>query len=85
MSLSNDEALRLLDDYLHGLLAPELAEEVERRCRTTPELKTAMDEARRRLTSLKADPPTEASEELIQTTVSHINKTITRQRRLCGI
>src|SRR4051812_41233168 len=81
MSLSNEEILRLLDDYLHGLLDDETAAEVEHRCEISPACKAALAEARGRYQSWRADRPTEAPEALIKATIGRIQRTIQDQRR----
>jgi alpha-2-macroglobulin-like protein len=80
MSLSNEEVIGLLDDYLHGLLDDETAEEVEHRCAISPACKAALSEARSRFSSLRADQPAEASEQLIQSTVAGIQRDIDGRR-----
>ncbi len=77
---TNDDLHRLIDDYLHGLLDEEAVAEVERRCRAEPECQATLEEARRRLTALQAEPPTEASEELIQATVERIDEVVQARR-----
>ena len=82
MSLSNEEVIHLLDDYLHGLLDAENTAEVERRCEISPSCKAALDEVRGRFTALQAaPPPSEAPERLIQATVQRIQRTIDHRRR----
>ena len=76
----NEDQMRRIDDYLHGLLEDEEASEVEDLSRHDPVWKAALAEARRRLTALQAAPSAEASEQLIQATVDRIERTITRQR-----
>ena len=81
MSLSNEEVIHLLDDYLHGLLDDETATEVEQRCEKSPECKDALQEARARVRSLRAELPCEAPEQLIQATVANIQRHIEQRRR----
>ncbi len=86
MPLSNGDVIRLVDAYLHGLLDDDQAAEVAQRCQTSPECKSALEEAQRRLSALQSQPPVEASEQLIRATVEQINRTVqvrrTRSRRV---
>src|SRR5262245_2234778 len=61
------------DAFLHGLLPPEEAKRFERQCAEEPELRAALNTARRRLALLEsALPPAEANELLVQTTLERI-------------
>ena len=72
MSQSNDHVADLADDYLHKLLEPARAAEVQRHCETCPACKTALDDARRRLAALRAAPATEAAEPLVHQTMAKV-------------
>jgi hypothetical protein len=77
--MSRDEVLRLLDDYVHGLLEDAQAWEVEEACERDPVCKAALVEARRRLTALKAVPPVEASGQLVRATVERVETHVQKQ------
>jgi hypothetical protein len=72
----------LLDDYVHGLLEPEVALQVERHCAGCPSCGLALEEARKRLAALESLPACEASEPLIQQTLGRIESYEQRRRRL---
>ena len=72
MSQSNDHVADLADDYLHKLLDPARAAEVQRHCETCPACAAALDDARRRLTALRAAPATEAAEPLVHKTMAKV-------------
>ena len=80
MALADDDQLRLLDDYLHGLLDAETAAALKRRCESDPDLQAALDDARLQIAALRSSPSVEASEGLIQTTVERIAKTVSKER-----
>jgi hypothetical protein len=81
MPLSHEEVIRLLDDYIHGLLDDDTAAEFERSCDQSPALQAALDAARRRLRTYRAEAPNEAPEPLIRATLDRIQRNITDQRR----
>ncbi|MFQ5493777.1 MAG: alpha-2-macroglobulin family protein [Phycisphaerae bacterium] len=66
------DIFKLVDAYLNGLLTHADAEYVEHRCDVSPVWKAALEEARRRQQLLRTVPVSEASEHLIQSTLSHI-------------
>ena len=68
-----DHAIELVDAYLHEALPRYDAAWVERHCESCPVCKVALDEARRRQAALAALPPSEASEQLVQATLKHID------------
>jgi alpha-2-macroglobulin-like protein len=72
----------LADDYVHRLLDADRAREVERHCDACPACKTALEDARRRLATLRDAPAAEASEELVHKTMRKIDAhQLTRKRR----
>ena len=71
----------LADDFVHRLLDAGRAAEVERHCAGCPACKAAVDDARRRLDALRAEPPIEASEELVRKTVGAIDAHRKARRR----
>jgi hypothetical protein len=76
----NDHVLDYVDDYLHQALSPEDAGYVERHGESCRVCKVALEEARKRFTAMEALPVREASEALIQTTLTRID-THERHRR----
>jgi uncharacterized protein YfaS (alpha-2-macroglobulin family) len=70
-----------LDDFLHDLLGPVQSPIVERHCAACPDCGRALDEARRRLTALKAVPPVEAPPALITATLASLDAHHARFRR----
>ncbi len=78
----NDHVANLADDYVHRLLNASRATEVERHCAACPVCKAAVDDARLRFAALRAEPPAEASEELVRKTIGKIDAhQKARQRR----
>lgn len=71
-----------LDDYLHDLLEPDDMDHVERHCAACPDCKAALQAARTRLTALQTVPASEASEELIQTTLHRIEQHDVRRSKV---
>ncbi len=69
----NDHVADLADDYVHRLLNANRAAEVERHCAACPACQAAVDDARRRLDALRAEPPAEASEKLVRKTIGRID------------
>ena len=63
----------LADDHVHRLLDAARAAEVERHCDSCPACKAALDDARRRLTALRAGPAVEAAEPLVQNTMRKVD------------
>lgn len=76
-----DHALELVDAFLHDALDPGDAEWVERHCETCPVCKVALAEARKRQNALGSVAPSEASEDLIQATLRHIETRDQQHRR----
>src|SRR5262249_3623424 len=73
-----------VDDYLHELLSVSESEYVEEHCRKCSMCDAALTEARRRLTLLEAVPACEATEQLIQDTLTAVetrDRTETRRRK----
>ena len=62
----------MVDDYLHDLLTPDEASRVERHCAECAACREALEAARSRLAALRAVPPCEPSELLIQKTLSRL-------------
>jgi hypothetical protein len=80
--LSNSEHVAdLVDDYLHALLSPGRAAEVERHCAVCPACQAALEEARRRRTLLQSVPPSEASPRLVRDTLHRIGVHDQKRRR----
>jgi uncharacterized protein YfaS (alpha-2-macroglobulin family) len=78
----NEHVADLVDDYLHALLSPGRAGEVEQHCAACPACQAALEEARRRRALLQAVPPSEASGRLIERTLRRISEhDQTRRRR----
>jgi hypothetical protein len=71
----------LVDDYLHALLSPSRAVEVERHCATCPACRAALEDARRRRAILQGVPPNEPSAELITDTLRRIDSHDRDRRR----
>jgi alpha-2-macroglobulin-like protein len=70
-----------VDDYLHDLLTPERAAQVERHCADCAACKAALDEARRRLAALQALPLVEPSGELLAAALRRIDAHEQKRRR----
>ncbi|HEY7314220.1 MAG TPA: alpha-2-macroglobulin family protein, partial [Gemmataceae bacterium] len=81
MSDINEHVADLVDDYLHALLSPGRAAEVEQHCATCPSCQTALDDARRRRALLQAVPPSEAPSHLIPDTLQRISEHDRKRRR----
>ncbi|HVS36576.1 MAG TPA: hypothetical protein VMS17_13510, partial [Gemmataceae bacterium] len=73
MSPSDQHIADLADDFVHDLLGAGRAADVERHCPDCPACKAAVDDARRRLAALQAEPAMEASEELVQKTLGKVD------------
>jgi len=73
MSRSNAHVTDLVDDYLHALLDAFIRGEVERHCEACPACTAALEDARRRFAALRAAPPVEASEALVQNTLRKVD------------
>ena len=82
MTSPSNHVLDRVDDYLHDLLFPIEAHSFERHCAACPSCNAALEEARKRLAALQAVPVSEASEEMVQTTMNHIDAYEKRQRKL---
>jgi uncharacterized protein YfaS (alpha-2-macroglobulin family) len=85
MPHEHDHALDLVDPYLHEALEPADAEWVESHCESCPVCKVALEEARKRFAVLATVPASEASEQLVQTTLERIGvaeQYARRRRRL---
>lgn len=77
----HDNLLDYIDDYVHGLLPPDEASRVEQFCQHSRLGQAALEDARKRLQALQSLPPAEASEQLIQQTLSSVQrKSATRDR-----
>ena len=81
MSDINEHVADLVDDYLHALLTPGRAAEVERHCAACPACQAALEDARRRRALLQSVPPREASGQLIDRTLRRISKYEPKRRR----
>ena len=68
-----DHVVELVDDYLHGVLAPMQASQVEQHCEQCKICATALDEARIRYDAYRSLPPCEASGKLVQQTLEAID------------
>ena len=73
MSKQEPDVFKLADGYVHGLLSPKDARYVEQQCALSSVWAAAVDEARKRHELLQATTPTEASQELIQSTIKRID------------
>src|SRR5262249_19275747 len=71
-SANNDHVTHLVDNYVHDLLAADEADRVEEHCRSCPGCGRALEQARRRLSLLRAMPPTEASPQLVRATLDRV-------------
>ncbi len=74
MSIANEHVDQLVDDFVHENLSAEEAARVQRHCQTCPSCARALEQARRRLSLLQAMPPTEASSQLVRTTLDRIDE-----------
>jgi uncharacterized protein YfaS (alpha-2-macroglobulin family) len=81
MADMHEHVLGQLDDFVHGLVDADKATEIEEHCAACPECKTALQQARQRLSTMRTLPPIEASEQLIQTTIDRVDKHVERWRR----
>ncbi|HWG45840.1 MAG TPA: MG2 domain-containing protein [Gemmataceae bacterium] len=81
MAVTNEHVADLVDDYLHALLSPGRAAEVENHCTVCPTCQAALDEARRRRAVLQAVPPSEASGQLLTGTLRRISEHDQKRRR----
>jgi len=86
MTRENKHVIELVDDFLHEVLDKGQAEHVRSHCEICPICKVALDEARKRFEAMQAVPTCEASEELIKSTLTGIDRwertTGQRRRRL---
>src|SRR4051794_19407758 len=80
MLKANDHVVDWVDDYLHELLEPGEAAQVERHCEQCRMCQVALEEAQRRSQALHTVLASEASEELIQATLFRIDRATERQR-----
>jgi hypothetical protein len=78
---ANDHVDALIDDYLHSLLSREEAHRVEQHCAVCPHCHRALDQGRQRLRLLHSLPPAEASGELVESTIDHVENHERSQRR----
>src|SRR5258708_3027731 len=60
-------------DFLHQRRSPEEADRIERHCQACPDCARALDLARRRLALLRAVPPSEPSDGLVEATLGRID------------
>ena len=82
MSINDRDIFACVDAYVHGLLSPAEAREVEQQCESSRVWQAALDEARQRLELLRSVPTTEASDTLIRETLAKIDRETDRHRRL---
>ena len=80
MIKQDDHVIDFVDDYLHDVLDSRDAAYVEQHCEQCRICKVAMEEARRRVAACETVAPSEASGQLIQSTLTRID-TCERQRR----
>lgn len=83
MSNGSKHVLSVLDDYVHGVLTPEQAAQVEGHCETCADCRAELEAAERRLREYRSLPPVEASEQLIQDTLRRVDRH-DRLRRVRG-
>ncbi|MCX5662487.1 MAG: MG2 domain-containing protein [Planctomycetota bacterium] len=74
----------LTEDYLHGLLKPEQARQVEALAASDPAWRAGLDAARRRLDAVQGVPGSEASEALIQKTLARVGREAQRELATFG-
>jgi hypothetical protein len=72
-----------LDDYVHGVLTPDEAAQVEGHCEACSDCRAELEAAERRLREYRSLPPVEASEQLIQNTLRRVDRH-DRLRRVRG-
>jgi uncharacterized protein YfaS (alpha-2-macroglobulin family) len=82
MRSADEHVLSFLDDFVHQLLDPADAESVRLHCAVCPTCQHALEQARQRLAALETLPASEASEELIQSTLQTIADYDRRRLRL---
>src|SRR5262245_12403089 len=83
MTPSRDDLDARVDAYLHGLLEPTEATELEEQCATSEEWRRALERGRRRLAALESVPAHEPSETLIRDTLHAVEQgeALSRRRR----
>ncbi|MGB6045894.1 MAG: MG2 domain-containing protein [Pirellulales bacterium] len=77
----SDHVVDHVDDYLHGVLNTADAKYVASHCGVCKICRLALEEAERRMSALKAIPPAEASEELVQKTLDRVGAKAERRAR----
>jgi A-macroglobulin TED domain/Alpha-2-macroglobulin family/MG2 domain/A-macroglobulin receptor binding domain/Macroglobulin domain MG3/Alpha-2-macroglobulin bait region domain len=85
MSNKERDIFKLVDGYLYELLSPADAEYVEQQCEVSPVWQAALEQAQRRQELMQSVPASEASDELIQNTLSKIKdheRRVGHRRRL---
>jgi hypothetical protein len=70
-----------VDDYLYDLLDADDSAYVAQHCADCPACAAALEEARRGLAALQALPPSEASEQLVRSTLAGVANHLRRKRR----
>ena len=76
----DDHVLEWLDDYLHEVLDATDGAFIERHCEQCRICQVGLEEAQKRFQALQAVPACEASEQLIETTLTKIDAAVTRRR-----
>jgi hypothetical protein len=81
MHPSREHVVDLLDDYLHDLVSPDMADRVDEHCASCSSCARALAQARRRLDLVRSVPPVEATPGLVQSTLDHVEADRRRRRR----
>ncbi|HMF16829.1 MAG TPA: MG2 domain-containing protein, partial [Gemmataceae bacterium] len=81
MSESFTHILDYVDDYWHDVLSPGEDKYIEEHCLRCPICKVALEEAEKRHAAFQSVPTSEASEELIQKTITGVTDLDARQQR----
>ncbi len=76
-----DHVVDYVDDFLHGVLVPKDAAYVQEHCKDCKVCGPALEEARRRYELTTSVPPLEASDELIEKTISDVDRRAGRRQR----
>ena len=85
MSNKERDIFKLVDGYVNELLSPADVEYVERQCEVSPVWQFALEQAQRRQELMLSVPASEASEQLIQDTLSKVKdheRRVGHRRRL---
>ncbi|MCO6456978.1 MAG: hypothetical protein J5I93_16890 [Pirellulaceae bacterium] len=72
----------LVDDYVHDLLSEAEAERVSAHCQACAACAAALEAARQRLAAMRALPPVEAAQQLVDKTVDRVARRVHRREQV---